>query len=126
MCRKRKVNKPTASKKEIGQRGEELAADFLLKKGLFIISRNIKTPLGEIDLLAKDGSTLVVVEVKAQKSRLLNSPLEEITSKKLEKLSKLAQYISRSTRHQNVRVDIVGINFNLTPAKVEHLANVTI
>ena len=53
----------------LGRAGEAAAVRFLRRRGLVIVARNLRSRLGEIDLLARDGSTLVFVEVKARRGR---------------------------------------------------------
>jgi len=60
--------------KTLGCDGEELPAKFLKKKGYRIIARNYKTRIGEIDIIAKDGNTLVSIEVKTRTDDSLNIP----------------------------------------------------
>ena len=64
---------PTDTRKITGIRGEEEAARFLARSGLAIVDRNVRTRVGEIDLVAKEGKTLVFVEVKTRRD-LENAP----------------------------------------------------
>jgi putative endonuclease len=54
-------------RREIGQRGEELAADHLVRRGFSILERNFRTRWGELDIVAFDGHTLVFCEVKTRR-----------------------------------------------------------
>ena len=56
------------SRREIGLRGEDIAREHLEALGFSIVSRNFRTRFGEIDLVAKDGDTIVFVEVKAREA----------------------------------------------------------
>ena len=58
--------KSTADRDAMGQRGENVAARYLRNLGYKIIVRNFRCELGEIDIVAKDGKTLVFVEVKTR------------------------------------------------------------
>ena len=71
---------PTASAS--GPRAEALAAEYLARQGLRIVARNFRTRFGEIDLIAKDGETLVFVEVRMRSSRRFGGALESITAQK--------------------------------------------
>ncbi|GAB3546527.1 YraN family protein [Arthrobacter tumbae] len=99
------------NKDELGKRGEALAARYLEDAGLRIIDRNWRCTLGEIDLVAVDGATLVVVEVKTRSSEAYGHPLEAITPGKLERLYLLASRWARAhdLRFSGFRVDAVAI-----------------
>ena len=58
---------------KLGARGEALACTLLEEKGYKIIERNFKTPIGEIDIVAREGQTLVFVEVKTRESTAFGS-----------------------------------------------------
>src|SRR3954471_24854248 len=68
----------------LGDRGERLAARHLRRQGLRIILRGYRTPRGEIDLIARDGQTLVFVEVKARRT---GEPVEAVTPEKQRRLT---------------------------------------
>ena len=72
-------NAPAAG---VGARAEALAADYLMRQGLTIVGRNFRTRFGEIDLIARDGRTLVFVEVRMRSSRDYGGGLESITAAK--------------------------------------------
>ncbi|WP_309071747.1 YraN family protein [Arthrobacter sp.] len=99
------------TKDELGRRGEALAACFLEDAGMRIIDRNWRCSLGEIDLVAVEGATLVVVEVKTRSSEAFGHPLEAITPGKLERLYLLASRWARAhdLRFSGFRVDAVAI-----------------
>lgn len=76
--------------KSLGSKGEDLAVRFLKRKGYRIIERNYKTPIGEIDIIAQDGGTLVFIEVKTRTSASFGYPFEAVDRKKRQKLKNLA------------------------------------
>lgn len=85
--------KETGWKKELGAAGEKLAAEYLCnKEGYQILSRNYRCPVGEIDLICRDGQYLVFVEVRSSSSGTLNMAAESINYRKKRKLKQLAQY----------------------------------
>ncbi|MEU6722639.1 YraN family protein [Nonomuraea wenchangensis] len=100
-----------AKKDELGKQGEQLAAIYLEAKGMRIIDRNWRCRHGEIDILAEDGPTLVVVEVKTRSSRSHGTALESVDRRKLSKLRALAaKWLSAQARaFDSVRVDIIAI-----------------
>ena len=65
-----------------GARAEALAADYLMRHGLAILARNFRTRFGEIDLIARDGRTLVFVEVRMRSSHAHGGAAESITARK--------------------------------------------
>jgi putative endonuclease len=94
-----------------GQSGEAVAIEHLKKNGYRILASNYRTPLGEIDIIAKDKETLVFAEVKARRSDRFGSPKWAITPQKKRKLSMLALYYLKSANltRQKARFDVVSI-----------------
>ena len=89
------------ARKIIGIKGEEEAARFLTRCGYAILEKNVRTRVGEIDLVAKEGKTLVFVEVKTRRD-IENAPPPQagVHTRKQNKLGKLAQpvRVARSGR----------------------------
>lgn len=116
------------TKDRLGRRGEAIAARYLEDAGLRIIDRNWRCTVGEIDLVAIEGSTLVVVEVKTRSSVNYGHPFEAITPGKLERLYLLASRWARAhdLRFSGFRVDAVGvIDSGVGDPVVEHLRAVS-
>jgi putative endonuclease len=93
----------------LGQRGEELASKYLRSKGFKILQRNFVTPLGEIDIVARDGNTLVFVEVK---TRMQDEPTpeEQVNRHKQHQLSRVGKfYLGRYTSPPAARFDVIAI-----------------
>jgi putative endonuclease len=61
-------------RKQTGNKGEDLAADYLVAAGYRIVGRNYRCPFGEIDIVAEEGKTLVFVEVKSRRNDAYGSP----------------------------------------------------
>ena len=98
--------KPSA----LGSEGEELAAMFLERKGYGIIARNYKTPVGEIDIIARDGDTIVFVEVKTRANYSFGHPFEAVHKDKRQKMKNLALLYLKKQRYQlPARFDVVSI-----------------
>ncbi|MFH0724984.1 MAG: YraN family protein [Pseudomonadota bacterium] len=95
----------------LGQSGEAVALEHLKKNGYQILASNYRTPLGEIDIIAKDKDTLVFAEVKARRSDRFGSPKWAITAQKKRKLSMLALYYLKTAnlQRQKARFDVVSI-----------------
>jgi putative endonuclease len=92
----------------LGDRGEREAARFLRRHGFRILVRGYRTPRGEIDLIARDGDTLVFVEVKTRRS---GEPAEAVTPEKQRRLTLAALQFLKEHRllEQRSRFDVVAI-----------------
>lgn len=95
----------------LGAKGEELAVEFLRVQGMDIIERNFRCARGEIDIIARDHSSVVFVEVKTRRNHDLGSPLEAITRTKLLKIREVARIwlAAQPTFFAETRIDAVGI-----------------
>ncbi|MEU5695533.1 YraN family protein [Actinosynnema sp. NPDC020468] len=70
----------------LGRRGEDVACSWLEQQGLVVLSRNWRCPEGELDVIATDGATLVVCEVKSRTDTSRGDPLEAVDQPKLDRL----------------------------------------
>ena len=95
----------------VGRAGEDLASRHLRRQGYEILARNVRSVEGEIDILARDGKTLVVCEVKTRTTRRFGEPVEAITAPKAARLRRLtSQWLASQPRTWGqVRIDVVGI-----------------
>lgn len=94
----------------LGKEGEELALKFLKKKGYKIIHKNYRTPIGEIDIVAKDGNTLVFVEVKTREGMGYGYPFEAVNKRKRQRIANVASlYLKRFDDIPSCRFDVVSI-----------------
>ncbi|HWR59904.1 MAG TPA: YraN family protein [Thermodesulfovibrionales bacterium] len=109
----------------LGVEGEDLAADFLKGKGYRIIARNYKTPIGEIDIIARDRGTLVFAEVKTRAVGSFGHPFESVTPRKREKLRKLALYYLKNVCKKEVpsRFDVLSIRAGSSEDEIEHIVD---
>ena len=109
---------------QFGIDSESMAVSYLKEHGYKIIMRNYRTKFGEIDIIAKDGDTIVFVEVKARKSRAY-SPKEAVTKNKKRKISMVALHYLKSTRQVNFRArfDVVAIGSGNNSGAVEIIKN---
>jgi putative endonuclease len=96
---------------EQGRRGEDRVAALLARSGYRIVDRNYRCKLGEIDLVAVDGDTLVFVEVRTRTSGERGTALETVRGKKQQRIARVAQhYLAyRRPTQQSCRFDVVGI-----------------
>jgi len=95
----------------LGQRGEQLAAEYLQAQGYTILARNWRCPSGEIDIVARHGDILVFVEVRARRAARYGTPEESITPRKRSKLVAAAYtYLQEAElTESNWRIDVVAI-----------------
>ncbi|MBI5213025.1 MAG: YraN family protein [Nitrospirae bacterium] len=108
--------------KTFGNEGEDIAADFLKKKGYKIIQRNYKTPLGEADIIVKDNNTIVFVEVKARTGDAFGQPFEAVNYRKQEKFKKIAlYYLKHNKSEMPVRFDVVSILSKKGKNEINHI-----
>ena len=94
----------------LGRRGEELAAQQLAAKGYQILARNWRCETGELDLVAREGECLVLVEVRTRRGRSMGSPEESITAAKQARLIALGEaYVQENDWRGDWRIDVVAI-----------------
>ncbi|MGO4582557.1 YraN family protein [Arthrobacter sp. 2RAF6] len=111
----------------LGRQGETLAVTFLETQGMRIVDRNWRCSEGEIDIVALDGDTLVIAEVKTRKNLAYGHPFEAVDAAKLARLHRLALSWCRDheLRAPRRRVDVVGIiDDGVGPPQLEHLRGV--
>jgi putative endonuclease len=116
------------STKIVGNKGEELACQYLKKQGYLILERNFRIRDGEIDIIAKDKNILVFVEVKTRYSHDFGLPIESITPWKIKFLLKSALFYLQKIRwgDKPYRLDAVLIDyaFGKSP-KIDLIKNIT-
>lgn len=108
----------------MGAYGEQVAARHLAEAGLLVLDRNWRCPAGEIDLVLRDGATLVICEVKTRADTARGTPHEAITPAKLARLVRLAEewQTAHEVRVADVRIDLVAVlRPPRGPALVEHV-----
>ena len=110
--------------KAVGGLGEDFAVYYLESCGYRIIERNFRCRLGEIDLIAQDGKTLVFVEVKTRRSRRYGSPHEAVTTAKQAKLRTVASfYLQRQRTSTPCRFDVLALNIEGGTVRPELIQN---
>lgn len=99
--------------KSLGRRGEEAAARHLKRLGYKIVARGSRSSLGEIDLVAVDGRTVVFVEVKTRESQDAGHPVEAVDAEKQRRLTRLAVAFLKQhgLLEYPVRFDIVAVTW---------------
>ncbi len=106
------------------ERGQ--AEAYLRRQGFRILGRNVRSPLGELDLVADDQGVLVFIEVKRRRTGTFGGAMEAVDARKRAKLIQLAaQYLAQHRiRNRACRFDVVLIQDDVEPAAaVQHIAN---
>lgn len=108
-----------------GKRGEDLAAAFLKEQGLQLLEQNVRCVLGEIDLVAKDGRTLVFVEVRSRAGDRFGLPEASVSRAKQRRLTLLAKWYLQRHRleHQPARFDVIAIRWRLDQPDITWIPN---
>lgn len=117
--------KAMTNRRQKGKEGEDLAAQFLKRRGLKITERNVRCTLGEIDLVGRDGKTIVFVEVKSRYAGGYGLAQESVTPAKQRRLTRLAQwYLKRNgLEREPARFDVVAINWKDGEPEFTWIAN---
>lgn len=99
------------TRQQTGRTGEDLAADWVRRRGWAVLDRNWRCADGEIDLVVRDGDDLVVVEVKTRRGLGFGHPAEAVTRAKLARLRRLAaRWLSAHDLHPaGVWVEVLAV-----------------
>ena len=111
----------TLERQAMGKAGEDLAVEELERRGYAIVARRYRTRHGEIDIVARDGDTTVIVEVKARATGEFGTAAEAVTPWKQRRLVSMAvDYLARQNlsdrpcRFDVVAIDDLGTNTSIT------------
>jgi putative endonuclease len=115
----------TRERLELGAFGEELAYRKIKHLGYRSILRNYRCPLGEVDLIAKDGDTLVFIEIKTRKGKAVGYAKEAVNEKKRRQLSKVALTYMKSKNCCDIkaRFDVVAVCLGRGEPEIEVIRN---
>lgn len=119
----------TERRQQVGRAGEKAARVYLENVGYRIIETNYTCPLGEIDIIAGDGNSTVIVEVRTRTGNTFGTPEESITNQKAYRLRRLALYYlqSKNLLDRPGRIDLVAVKLDskdLAVQSVNHLKNI--
>ncbi len=116
----------TGKRLQVGVVGEKAARLHLEKIGYRIIETNYRCRLGEIDIIARDGNTTVVVEVRTKTGAAFGTPEESVTTKKARQLRRLALYYLQSAYKREVpsRIDLVAVVLDKENNAVQRLNHI--
>jgi len=112
-------------RKTTGARGEEIAAGYLEKHNFRIIQRNFRCRCGEVDIIARDGGTLVFVEVKTRRNASYGLPQLAVTPFKQRQISKAAlTYLSKyGLMKEDARFDVISVLLLDSSPVIDHIRN---
>jgi putative endonuclease len=117
----------TATTDAVGAYGERVAARLLTEAGLVLLDRNWRCTSGELDIVARDGTTIVFCEVKTRRTDQFGTPVDAVNPTKVRRLRALAALwlAAHPDTRGEIRFDVVSVRPQPTgPATVEHLRGV--
>ncbi|GAB4460567.1 MAG: YraN family protein [Anaerolineales bacterium] len=108
----------------IGKWGEQTAVQYLAQKGCEILGQNVRTPYGEIDIVARQGDLTLFVEVKTRTSNTMGLPEEAITARKREHMIACAEHYAAEHEIDHWQIDVISIEGKPgSPPKVTYFEN---
>jgi putative endonuclease len=106
----------------LGQKGEDIAAEYLLQKGYTILHRNMRIEKDEIDIIAQDKDFIVFVEVKTRSSLQHGSPTEQVNPQKEAKLIRAAnRFLENHEMNVEARFDVISVILSPTKNEIRHV-----
>ena len=101
------------SRRALGQLGEDLAVQHLLRLGYAVLERNYRCPRGEMDIIARQGDRLAFVEVRARRGTAFGTPKESVTPRKQARLVTVAHHYLRARGYSDIDwgIDVVAVQF---------------
>lgn len=117
-------------RRELGQWGETVAAEYLVGQGYSLVARNWRCARGEIDLILQKEGVWVFVEVKTRRGQGAGLPEEGVTPRKLQKIGALVQMYLEAQGLEEVewQVDLVAVEVDRQGKlrRCEHIPNVVL
>lgn len=111
-----------AEHNEIGKQGEARAVDYLQQNGYLILEQNFVFQKAEIDIIARKGDWLIVVEVKTRTSTEYGNPEDFVNKKKIKLLVKaIDEYVQQTNLDLEIRFDIISIVNDGNKYTIDHL-----
>jgi putative endonuclease len=113
----------TLARLSLGKQGEDLAARHLQERGYSILTRNYRTPVGEIDLIAGDDRHLLFIEVKTRRGTAFGVPAEAVGVRKQRQIIRAAQWYLGSCRHPQLqpRFDVIAVLVGAATPVITHI-----
>ncbi|MCD4689232.1 MAG: YraN family protein [Desulfuromonadaceae bacterium] len=115
----------TEQRLSLGKWGEEQATRFLRRAGMKIVARNLRTPVGEVDIIARKGKTLIFAEVKTRRSSAYGTPQEAVGATKQRQILRAASWYLNEQGEQDLqpRFDVLAVLVVNDKAQIEHIAD---
>ncbi|MFA5516386.1 MAG: YraN family protein [Desulfuromonadales bacterium] len=115
----------TEERLSLGRWGEDAAVRFLRRQGMKIVERNFRTPVGEIDIIARHGSILAFIEVKTRRSNAFGTPQEAVGPFKQRQIVRTAQWYLNNGHGRGLqpRFDVIAVRPVGEEAQIEHIPN---
>ncbi len=111
-----------AKHNDLGKKGEQMAVDFLVKKGYTVLERNYRFDKAEVDIIAQQNGMLAIVEVKTRSTADFGNPQDFVKPKQIQRLVKAVdEYVNTNALDTEVRFDIIAIVKTGNDFKIEHL-----
>jgi putative endonuclease len=112
-------------RRQLGDAGEQMAFGKLILDGLVVLERNVRTPSGEIDIVARDGAEIAFIEVRTRRGEP-GEAAESITKSKLARMWQCAEEYCEQNgiAFASARVDVVTVDLGVAghgPVRIEHL-----
>jgi putative endonuclease len=107
----------------LGKDGEQIAVKYLKSNGYKILDTNFRCAIGEIDIVAKEKDTIVIVEVKTRQSDTFAEPFESVGKRKQAKIKDLAEHYIQDKDYLDcdIRFDVLSITAKDKDFKIEHI-----
>jgi putative endonuclease len=109
-----------------GQRGEKKAIGYLRRRGYRILTRNFQCRLGEIDIVARKGETIIFAEVRSRQHPFLVDPLATVDQRKIDRIIRSARYylVKERLGEPPCRFDVIGVTlFDGKKPEIRHIEN---
>lgn len=113
----------TRRNQRVGRWGEQAAAEYLIGRGYEILARNVRTPHGEIDLIARIENVTVFVEVKARTSRAFSPPEFAVNPRKQQHMLDCAQYYTQQNEVDHWQIDVIAVEMVNGKPEITHFEN---
>jgi putative endonuclease len=114
----------TNSNQSVGKWGEDAVAAYLAGRGYEILARNARTPYGEIDIITKQGDTIIFVEVKTLRSSKNFFPEQNVTARKQAHMLACAEHYAAENAIDHWQIDVIAVEGKVgLEAKITHFEN---
>ena len=115
----------TLTKKELGDRAEEIIAQWLLSQGIHIIDRNLRLGSLEIDIVAREANVIIVVEVRSRGTNSWTTGFSSVDNKKRFRLRRAGKRLwnlryQKNASVDHLRFDVASVTFNGETPVIEY------